>query len=104
MLKAICESCGESFLVSDDTAGQRATCPACGTGFVVKRQADEEEVGPLGEEPWEYTVLLDMGRMGHVDEKKLNNMGRQGWELVSVFRESPESHTAFYFKRRMKPT
>jgi len=46
-------------------------------------------------------VLLDMGRMGHVDEKKLNSMGRQGWELVSVFRESPESHTAFYFKRRL---
>ena len=104
MLRAICEACSESFLVSDDTAGQMATCPACGTGFTVKQPADDEEAGPMAEEPWEYSVLLDMGRMGHVDEKKLNKMGRQGWELVSVFRESPESHTAFYFKRRVKGT
>ena len=102
MLKAQCEACGESFLVSDDTVGRMATCPACGVGFTVKPEAEEEEEGPLSEEPWEYSALLDMGRMGHVDEKKLNSMGRQGWELVSVFRESPESHTAFYFKRRLK--
>jgi hypothetical protein len=38
--------------------------------------------------------------MGQVDEKRLNRLGRQGWELVSVFKESTDSHTCFYLKRR----
>lgn len=101
MLTVNCVACGESFLVSDDTIGQQATCPACGKPVPVQAPVEEDE-GPLAEGAWEYTILSDLGRMGHVDEKKLNRMGRQGWELVSVFRESAESHTCFYFKRRLE--
>ena len=99
MLTVDCDSCGESFLVSDDAMGQQVTCPACAKPVTVTAPAEEEELGPVAEGAWEYYILSDLGRMGHVDEKKLNLMGRQGWELVSVFRESPEAHTCFYFKR-----
>jgi len=101
MLTVSCESCGESFLVSDDTMGTQVTCPACGSPVTVAAVAEEEDLGPQAEVAWEYNVLIDLGRMGHVDERKLNALGHQGWELVSVFRESAESHTCFYFKRRL---
>jgi len=100
MINVNCVSCGEAFLVSDETIGQQATCPACGKASVVQAPQEEAE-GPRAELSWEYVIMSDFGRMGHVDEKRLNRMGRQGWELVSVFRESPESHTCFYFKRQL---
>jgi hypothetical protein len=101
MLTVNCVNCGEGFLVSDDTMGTQVTCPACGKPVTVETPPEEAELGPAAEVAWEYHVLTDLGRMGHVDEKKLNQMGHQGWELVSVFRESPESHTCYYFKRRL---
>ena len=101
MLTVNCENCGESFLVSDDTVGQEMTCPACAKTIVVEAAAEEEELGPRAEVAWEYSILSDLGRMGHVDEKKLNRLGHEGWELVNVFRESAEAHTCFYFKRRI---
>jgi len=102
MLTVNCGNCGESFLVSDDAMGQQVTCPACARAVLVETVA-EEELGPRAEVAWEYHILIDLGRMGHVDEKKLNRMGHEGWELVSVFRESPEAHTCFYFRRRLGP-
>jgi hypothetical protein len=101
MITASCASCGESFLVGDETVGQQVTCPACAKPVVVQTPQEEGDEGPVADSAWEYVILSDFGRMGHVDEKKLNRMGRQGWELVSVFRESPASHTCFYFKRRL---
>ena len=101
MITVSCLACGESFLVSDESIGQQATCPACGKPSVVQAPQDEKEEGPQAEVSWEYVILSDFGRMGHVDEKRLNRMGRQGWELVSVFRESLDTHTCFYFKRRL---
>ena len=102
MITANCKSCHESFLVSDETMGQNITCPACGMSFTVETEV-EEVIGPRAEVAWEYTVLMDLGKMGHVDDKKLNKLGRAGWELVSVFKESLEGHTCFYFKRPLKP-
>ena len=89
--------------VSDETIGQQVTCPACGSAFEVETRAEEEALGPLAEGAWEYCILMDLGKMGHVDDKKLNRLGRDGWELVSVFKESLEGHTCFYFKRRLRP-
>ena len=102
MMTANCKACGESFLVSDETVGQQVTCPACGKAVEVQAPVEEMDDGPIAEGAWEYTILSDLGRMGHVDAKRLNRMGREGWELVSVFRESAESHTCFYFKRRLE--
>ncbi len=102
MISVECKACGETFLVSDDIIGEQATCPACGKPVMVETPPEEEEEAPAAEGAWEYYILSDLGRMGHVDEKKLNRLGRQAWELVSVYRESPESHTCYYFKRRLK--
>ncbi|KPJ56474.1 MAG: hypothetical protein AMS16_02330 [Planctomycetes bacterium DG_58] len=102
MITVECKACGETFLVSDEIIGEQATCPACGKPVMVERPPEEEEEVPAVEGAWEYYTLSDLGRMGHVDEKRLNRLGRQGWELVNVYRESPESHTCYYFKRRLK--
>jgi len=102
MITVSCGACGESFLVSDEVVGEQMTCPACARPIIVKAPPEETALGPIAEDAWEYIILSDHGRMGHVDDKKLNRMGRQGWELVSVFKESPESHACFYFKRRLK--
>lgn len=102
MITAVCKACGESFLVSDDVIGQQATCPACAKPVTVLAPVEEVDDGPIAEGAWEYHILTDLGRMGHVDEKKLNRLGRQGWELVAVYREAPEAHTCYYFKRPLK--
>ena len=102
MITVHCTACSDSFLVSEDAVGQQATCPACGVSIVVAAPV-EEGLEPATDDAWEYYMLVDLGKMGRVDEKKLNRMGRQGWELVSVHKDSPESHTCFYFKRRMRP-
>jgi hypothetical protein len=101
MLNVICATCADSFLVSDDMIGQQAMCPACGKPTMVQAPQEEKEEGTQAEVAWEYSIVSDFGRMGQVDEKRLNRMGRQGWELVSVFRESLDTHTCFYFKRRL---
>ncbi|HUW57017.1 MAG TPA: hypothetical protein VMZ92_10300 [Planctomycetota bacterium] len=102
MVTVECKTCGETFLVSDEIIGEQATCPACGKPVTVTAPVEEVEEGPIAEGAWEYHILSDLGRMGHVDEKKLNRLGRQGWELVSVYRESAESHTCYYFKRALR--
>ena len=58
---------------------------------------------------WEYRVLrIDDRRRpnttgtrsrGSASEEKLNELGKQGWELVSV-RSEGNSEPVFYFKRR----
>lgn len=101
MLAITCKACGESFLVSDELVGEKTTCPACSKPVLVEAPADEVAGGPIAEGAWEYMILRDHGRMGHVDEKQLNRVGREGWELVAIFKESPESNTAFYFKRSL---
>ena len=102
MLTVKCGASGEEFLVSDEVVGTQITCPACAKPVTVEAPVDDYEEGPIAEGAWEYMTLTDLGRMGHVDDKKLNRLGRAGWELVAVFRESPESHTTFYFKRPLK--
>lgn len=102
MLTIQCPACSEQFMVSDDLVGEQATCPACAKPMVVAAPAQEEALGPIAEGAWEYMILRDHGRMGHIDEKHLNRAGRAGWELVSVFKETPESNTVFYFKRPLQ--
>ena len=93
--------CRRQYNLRDELAGKKGKCPACGKASVVRAPQEEAE-GPRAELSWEYVILSDFGRMGHVDEKRLNRMGREGWELVSVFRESEEARSCFYFKRRLK--
>jgi hypothetical protein len=102
MLTVACKSCSEQFMVSDDVIGTQVTCPACARPVLVERPMDDEDLGPIADGAWEYTMLVDHGRMGHVDENKLNRLGRQGWELVAVFKESVDANTNYYFKRPLK--
>jgi hypothetical protein len=100
MLSVTCGGCGATFYVSQELAGQEAKCGACGRGVPVP--AMEEGAGgaiKAVEGAWEYLAVADRGRLGHVDQAKLNEIGTQGWELVTVFRESPETHTMYFFKR-----
>jgi hypothetical protein len=101
MLTISCKACSEQFMVSDEMVGEKATCPACGRAVLVEAPVEVDE-GPIVEGAWEYRVLADHGRMGHIDEVHLNRAGRQGWELVAVFKEGPESNTRFFFKRPLK--
>lgn len=46
---------------------------------------------------WEYKTE----HHGTMSEKKLNELGAEGWELVAIGREpSLNSHQTFYFKRQ----
>lgn len=49
---------------------------------------------------WEYMVAQDLGEGGSDDLVKL---GREGWELVTVFLTEgyARNHYRFYFKRRV---
>ena len=50
---------------------------------------------------WEYTELVDRGRMTKIDIDHLNEQGELGWELLCII-PVPGSKTgevAFYFKR-----
>lgn len=46
---------------------------------------------------WEYKIHLVIGE----DIYRLNDFGKERWELVSVFKLS-DSFTNFYFKRPIK--
>jgi uncharacterized protein DUF4177 len=53
---------------------------------------------------WEYRVVEDMPAM-HEDalEERLNELGREGWELVAVhFREIGRAVTLYIFKRPVR--
>jgi len=101
MLSVSCSLCGATFYVPQEAAGQEAKCGTCGRMVLVPRMegAGEGGVGEAVEGAWEYLMVADRGRLGRVDQVKLNELGRQGWELVTVYREDVESHTVFYFKR-----
>ncbi len=99
MLSVICTMCGATFYVPQEAAGQEAKCGTCGRMVAVPKVEAGGQHEVLAEGAWEYLIVADRGRLGRVDQVKLNELGGQGWELVSVFRESAEAHTMFYFKR-----
>lgn len=100
MITVKCEKCGESWFVGDEEVGKETHCPGCHGGIIVGAPEEEHEEAKAVGVTWEYNMLVDLGRMGAVDEKKLNALGQQGWELVSVFKPSHEEHTTYFFKRR----
>ena len=63
-------------------------------------EVEGEEAAPTATQ-WEYLLLADRGRMHKVSLDELNEVGRQGWELINIVHEertqTPEIH--FYFKR-----
>jgi len=103
MLSVTCKACGASFYVPQEQAGHEVKCGACGRTVLAPEIQVELEEPPveltMPEGAWEYLVVADRGRMGRVDQEKLNALGAERWELVSVYREHPDSHTVFYFKR-----
>jgi hypothetical protein len=100
-LTVTCGTCSERFMVSDEVVGTKVVCPSCSKPVHVAAPT-EDILGPMAEEAWEYMILADHGRMGHIEEKQLNRAGREGWELAGIFRDSVESNTRFFFKRRLK--
>ena len=99
MISVSCPGCGASFFVPEDAAGQEVACGTCKRSFVVQGTATGANAEAV-EGAWEYLVLADRGRLGRVDQAKLNEAGLQGWELVAVHREEGEPpHTAYYLKR-----
>lgn len=48
---------------------------------------------------WEYTILMLDGR----NEEKLNELGNEGWELVSVTTESEDRYATAYLKKPKSP-
>jgi hypothetical protein len=100
MIPVKCKECGESWFVGDDDLGKETHCPGCHRGIIAKRPEEHRTEARKTGVLWEYYMLVDLGRMGAVDEKKLNDLGLQGWELVDVFKASHEEHTTYYFKRQ----
>jgi hypothetical protein len=103
MISITCGGCGATFYVGQETAGQEARCGGC--GLMVKVPTAEAGAGATKrtvEGAWEYLMLADRGRLGRVDQEKLNELGMQGWELATIFREGIEAHVVYYFKRQRK--
>lgn len=50
---------------------------------------------------WEYATAFYNTWEGAMPELRLNEIGEDGWELVSVV-DKPQVGTAFYFKRPKK--
>ena len=100
MLSVTCDKCGAAFFVPQDQAGQEVKCGTCGR-MVKAPDVDNSSSGGAApvEGAWEYMLVADRGRLGKVDQAKLNELGMQGWELVTVYSESAEAHTTYYFKR-----
>ncbi len=49
---------------------------------------------------WEYNIVFDRGRMHRVTVEEFNELGDQGWELVSVIGDPVATgQINFYFKR-----
>ena len=69
------------------------------------RQPDEGPVLPptpivyeSGEYHWEYKHLqLNLDEQAPLEEARLNELGREGWELVTVLKHHKTAH--YYFKR-----
>ena len=101
MLTVNCQACGANFLVPEASAGQEVKCGSCGSAIHIQtlEELAAARQAAIAENAWEYFLLSDRGRMGHVDQAKLNELGQQGWELLSVYREHPDGHTNYYFKR-----
>jgi hypothetical protein len=50
---------------------------------------------------WEYKQLVrNLSRDNAPADEELNRLGKEGWELVGIMKDSPIAY--FYFKR-MKP-
>jgi Domain of unknown function (DUF4177) len=49
---------------------------------------------------WEYKHVTRGSRAASLDEKELNALGREGWELVGVVSVGRTTH--FYFKRETR--
>lgn len=48
---------------------------------------------------WEYKLVQhDMSNESPLDESRLNELGKEGWELVTVFIQ-PDNKAHYYFKR-----
>lgn len=99
MLSVSCSGCGTSFFVADESAGHEVRCGTCGKMLVVPVPTRTGMPIEPVEGAWEYEMVADRGRLGRVDQVKLNELGAQGWELVTVFRENQEAHMIYYFKR-----
>ena len=50
---------------------------------------------------WEYRILEDSDAAYSQITEMLNNLGSQGWELVSVRGKKPGKLKVFYFKRAL---
>jgi hypothetical protein len=49
---------------------------------------------------WEYNIVFDRGRMHRVTVEEFNELGDQGWELVSAMPDPiATGQINFYFKR-----
>ena len=52
-------------------------------------------------EKWEYRIISDRGRMHRVTMEELNDVGSEGWELVTLEKDTEQTGVLnFFFKRR----
>ena len=65
------------------------------------------ESTPQQQEPWEYRVeTLDVREEGLLDAARLNELGKEGWLLVSLLDENASgkgSRVHYYFVRASLP-
>jgi len=80
MLSVSCGACGVSFFVPDESAGHEVKCGTCGRAVQVPKEEDKgsKGAGETVDGAWEYLMVLDRGRLGHMDQAKLNELGMQG--------------------------
>jgi len=51
---------------------------------------------------WEYKSIADRGKMHKVTTDELNELGKEGWELIQIMPDpTREEVVNYYFKRRL---
>jgi hypothetical protein len=69
-----------------------------GGGGLAAPAAGPAPTGPT----WEYKIVRSSSTQDVAEQKTLNELGKQGWELVSVHTTAPQPNgVVYYFKKRI---
>ena len=68
-------------------------------GSALSAENDSTEINEIVYQQWEYKIVYELGNSKLSPDQHLNNLGKDGWELVAVERASENHNANYIFKR-----